>query len=130
MHRGEGRVLVMDDEKTMRDLFIAVLTSFGYSVETAADGEVALDLFARAKEAGRPFRAVLLDLTVAGGMGGKEAAQKLRSLNGHVPLFVTSGYAEDPVMADPPAYAFTASLRKPFAKADVAELFERHVSPH
>ena len=128
-HRGEGRVLVMDDEQAMQDVFIAMLTSFGYSVQTAADGSVALDLYARAKRVGHTFRAVLLDLTVVGGMGGIETAQRLRSLNSHIPLFVTSGYAEDPVMADPAAYAFTASLRKPFAKKDLAELFERHMPP-
>jgi CheY-like chemotaxis protein len=60
-------------------------------------------------------------------MGGKEVALALRALDSDVPLFVTSGYAEAPVMADPAAHGFQASLRKPFARAELAELFEGHV---
>jgi CheY-like chemotaxis protein len=88
-----------------------------------------VDLFAEQCEAGHPFCAAILDLTVAGGMGGKEAAQALRALDSEVPLFVTSGYAEDPVMQKPTAHGFTASLRKPFAMSDLSALFDKHVLP-
>jgi len=125
--RGGGRVLVMDDEKAVLHIFEGMLTSLGYSVETVADGKAALEIFASQRKAGRPFCAVVLDLTIPGGMGGKEAAQALRALDSDVPLFVTSGYAEDPVMADPAAHGFQASLRKPFARAELAELLEGHV---
>ncbi len=104
-----------------------MLTSLGYSVETVADGNSAMEVFAKEREAGRPFCAVLLDLTIPGGMGGKEAAQELRALDSNVPLFVTSGYAEDPVMADPAANGFQASLRKPFARSELSELLARHL---
>jgi len=130
IHRGEGRVLVMDDEKAMLDVFVAMLASMGYSVETAGDGGDAVELFAKQNESGQRFRAVLLDLTVAGGTGGREAAQALRTLDSSIPLFVTSGYAEDPVMADPASYGFKASLRKPFLRSDLSDLFEKHVLPH
>jgi CheY-like chemotaxis protein len=106
-----------------------MLAAFGYAVKAVADGGAAVDLFAKQREAGHPFRAVILDLTVAGGMGGKEAAQALRALDSNIPLFVTSGYAEDPIMQDPTAHGFRASLRKPFAMSDLSELFERHVRP-
>jgi CheY-like chemotaxis protein len=93
------------------------------------DGGAVVELFAKQSESAQRFRAVLLDLTVPGAMGGKEAAQALRTLDSSVPLFVTSGYAEDPVMQEPSAHGFKASLRKPFAISDVSELFEKHVLP-
>jgi PAS domain S-box-containing protein len=129
MHRGEGAVLVMDDDKTVRKVLASMLASFGYTVETVGDGGAVVELFAKQSESAQRFRAVLLDLTVPGAMGGKEAAQALRTLDSSVPLFVTSGYAEDPVMQDPSAHGFKASLRKPFAISDVSELFEKHVLP-
>jgi PAS domain S-box-containing protein len=129
MHRGEGTVLVMDDDKTVRKVLSSMLATFGYSVQTVGDGGAALELFAKQSGSGQHFRAVLLDLTVAGGMGGKEAAQILRTMDSNVPLFVTSGYAEDPVMENPAAHGFKASLRKPFAMSDLSELFEKHVPP-
>ena len=126
-HRGSGRVLVMDDERSIRDVLSASLTSLGYSVETVGDGCAAVEMFAQESRAGRPFSAVLLDLTVPGGLGGKEAAPALRALDPSASLFVTSGYAEDPVMANPVDYGFTASLRKPFAKSELAQLLGRHL---
>jgi CheY-like chemotaxis protein len=77
--------MVMDDEKAMRDIFAAMLTSLGYAVETAGDGVAAVELFAKQSESGQRFHAVLLDLTVAGGMGGKETAQELQRLDSGIP---------------------------------------------
>jgi PAS domain S-box/PAS domain S-box/PAS domain S-box len=124
---GGGRVLVMDDEKAVLHIFVGMLTSLGYSVETVADGDAAVELFASERKAGRPFCAAILDLTIPGGMGGQEAGQALRALDGDVQLFVTSGYAEDPAMAAPAAHGFRASLRKPFSRAELSELLEVHV---
>jgi CheY-like chemotaxis protein len=125
-HRGSGRVLVMDDERAIRDVFSAMLTALGYSVETVVDGSVAVRIFADAYKAGRPFSAAILDLTVPGGMGGSEAALALRAMDSDVALFVTSGYAEDPVMAKPTDFGFNASLRKPFEKSELSELLEKY----
>jgi PAS domain S-box-containing protein len=129
MHRGEGVVLVMDDDLSVQKVLSSMLAAFGYAVKTVADGGAAVDFFTKQSEAGHAFRAVLLDLTVVGGMGGREAAQALRALDRNVPLFVTSGYAEDPVIQAPAAHGFNASLRKPFAMSDLSELFEKHVRP-
>jgi PAS domain S-box-containing protein len=126
-HRGVGRVLVMDDDGAVRDVLSAMLKSLGYAVEAVSDGGVAVAAFAREAEASRPFCAALLDLTIPGGLGGKDAAQEIRALDSDVPLFVTSGYAEDPVMADPTAYGFKASLRKPFVRSELSELLERYL---
>jgi CheY-like chemotaxis protein len=128
-HRGTGRILVMDDERSLRDVLAAMLTSLGYAVETVSDGGAAVEAFSKERKAGRSFCAALLDLTVPGGLGGKEAAQELLALDSGVSLFVTSGYAEDPVMANPAAYGFKASLRKPFAKSELSQLLEKHVIP-
>jgi len=128
-HRGAGRILVMDDERSVRDVLSAMLTSLGYAVETVSDGGAAVEVFSKERKVGRSFCAALLDLTVPGGLGGKEAAQELLALDSGVSLFVTSGYAEDPVMANPAAYGFKASLRKPFAKSELSQLLEKHVIP-
>ena len=129
LHKGEGAVLVMDDDKAVQNVLRSMLAALGYSVETVGDGRAAMRLFAKHSDSGQRFRAVLLDLTVVGGMGGREAAQALRVLDGGVPLFVTSGYAEDPVMEDPVVHGFRASLRKPFTIAELSELFEKYVAP-
>ena len=71
---------------------------------------------------GWPYLAVILDLTVPGGMGGQEAARIIRQRDPALPLFVSSGYAEDPVIAEPGRYGFTGSLRKPFSVAELAKL--------
>ena len=117
----------MDDERPVREILAATLTSMGYSVDTVADGRAAVELFGQERKAGRPFCAALLDLTIPGGMGGKEAAKELRVLDSSVPLFVTSGYAEDPVMANPADYGFMASLRKPFTKSELAKLLDEQL---
>ena len=69
----------------------------------------------------------MLDLTIPGGMGGREVAEELRKLDKEIPLFVSSGYAVDPVMANPEQYAITASIRKPFTRAELTELLAKHI---
>ena len=123
----KGHYIDANARAGMREISAAMLASLGYTVETAGDGGAAVELFAKQSESGQRFCAVLLDLTVAGGMGGKETAQELRRLDSGIPLFVTSGYAEDPVMANPAAYGFKGSLRKPFVKSDLSELLEEHL---
>ena len=81
MQTGTGRLLVMDDDEALRVLFKAVLTSLGYDVQAAADGAEAVALYETAKATDKAFDAVILDLTVTGGMGGLEAADKLKELD-------------------------------------------------
>ena len=126
IQRGHGMVLVMDDEPVVRKVLATMLTSLGYSVECVEHGEAVVETFSREKRDGHSFRAVILDLTVRGGMGGKDAARALRALDQEVPLFVTSGYAEDPVMANPKLHGFTASLCKPFVRAELSAFIEYH----
>lgn len=125
--RGHGRILVMDDEPLIRDLAAEILTRAGYTVSTAASGADAIAQCKDASARGKPFDAAILDLTVPGAMGGREAAVRLRELHPGILLFASSGYSEDPVMSDPARYGFTDSIRKPYHAADLAELPARHI---
>ncbi len=126
-HRGEGTFLVMDDDPDVRTTVQEMLRSFGYSPVPAANGAEAIAYFAAERAAGRSLAGMVFDLTIPGGMGGKEAVGAIRQLCSQVPVFVASGYAEDPVMANPRAYGFTASIRKPFLRADLARLLNAHL---
>jgi PAS domain S-box-containing protein len=126
-HVGTGRILVLDDEAPLRELISLMLQSFGYSVVDKENGKDALSAFLKAKSDNNPFKAVILDLTIPGGMGGKEVAEEIRKIDKKVPLFVASGYAADPIMAQPGDYGFTASISKPFKMAELMEMLEKHM---
>ena len=122
---GTERLLVMDDEEALRNLVATVLTTLGYEVQTAGDGAEAIVLFENAKACGRGFDAVLLDLTVSGGMGGLEAAARLKELDSSVKLIVSSGYSDAPVLSDLRKYGFDDSIPKPWTVARVSEVVRR-----
>jgi len=113
-YRGSGKVLLMDDEGFIKDVAGRMLKHLGYSVETVAEGLAAVALFRQAREKGEPFDAVILDLTVPGGMGGVETVAKLREIDPGVRAIASSGYSVDPVMARPHDYGFSSMLVKPF----------------
>jgi PAS domain S-box-containing protein len=116
-----GRVLVMDDDPLVRDVAAAMIASLGHEVAAAANGEEAVELFARARAAGRPFDVVVLDLTVKHGMGGEEALGRLLALDPLTKAVVSTGYADAPVAADYRAHGFAARLNKPYQLADLRE---------
>ena len=122
--KGRGRILVMDDEQSIRRMVEDALTQFGYEVSVVEDGQAAIDLFSEAQTSRKAFDAVLLDLTIPGGMGGKEAIQHLRRLDPYVKAIVTSGYSDDPIMSDFQAYGFQAILVKPYKIVDLAKTLE------
>ncbi len=122
---GTGRILVMDDEDAIRMLAVRMLERSGYQVAGARDGAEAIALFEDAKASGRGFDAVLLDLTVPGGMGGKDAAVRLRAIDPSVRLIVSSGYSDDPVMAEFQKYGFDAVLGKPWTVTQLSQIFTR-----
>jgi PAS domain S-box-containing protein len=126
-HSGKGRILVMDDDAAIRLLLSKTLESLGYSVICKEDGRSTLDCFKEEAEKGMPPSAVMLDLTIPGGMGGKEVAEGIRKLNKEIPIFVSSGYAEDPLIANPMSYGITASLSKPFRRVELVEMLEKHM---
>ncbi|MBI4978481.1 MAG: PAS domain S-box protein [Spirochaetes bacterium] len=121
-HTGSGTFVVMDDEEIMRSTIGDMLTSFGYTVVCKENGKDAVDFLAAETEAGRTVAGMIFDLTVPGGMGGKDAVALIRKLNAAVPVFAASGYADDPAMQHPSAYGFTASICKPFRKSDLEKM--------
>ena len=129
MQSGTERLLVMDDEEALSKLLKSVLTKLGYEVETARDGAEAIALVENAKASGRSFDAVLLDLTVRGGMGGAEAAVRLKALDPSLKLIVSSGYSDAPVMSDFRKYGFDDVIPKPWVIAEVSEVFRRVLVP-
>jgi CheY-like chemotaxis protein len=111
---GAGRVLVMDDEAMVVRMAEKVLHSAGYQTQGAANGDVALAAYREAFEHGQRFDVVILDLTVPGGMGGREAAERILAIDPAARLMVSSGYSEDAVMANFRRHGFCAVLPKPY----------------
>ena len=126
-HKGSGTFLVMDDEEAVRDVSKKMLEACGYTVVLKEDGAAAIAFVKGELEANRTFAGMLFDLTIPGGMGGKEAIEEIRNVSSEVPVFVASGYSEDPIMANPEQYGFTASISKPFMKADLYALLNKHL---
>jgi len=118
---GSGRVLVMDDDDVVSRAAVRILTTLGYTCDVAPDGHRALALYETARVSGRPFDAMIMDLTIPSGMGGEEALQKLRSVDPDARATVSSGYSNDPVMADHARYGFDGILVKPYTVVAVAE---------
>jgi len=119
------RILVMDDEDAVRRLVTRLLEPFGYEVVEVRDGEEAVARYAEARDLGRPFAAVLMDLTIPGAMGGLEALGRLRQLDPTVVAIVSSGYSNDPVMARWAEHGFRAVLAKPYVANDLRDTLRR-----
>ncbi|MEA3333498.1 MAG: response regulator [Pseudomonadota bacterium] len=109
----------MDDEEMVRDLVQRQLSALGHEAVLVAGGEQAINKYQELQDRGTPVDLVIMDLTIPGGIGGQEAAQRLLQLDPNAKLIVASGYSNDPVMAGYRQYGFYAAVAKPF---DLAEL--------
>jgi len=118
---GKGRILVMDDEEIVRDVVGKMLTKLGYDVEFAKDGIEAIEMYIRAKEAGHPFNVIIMDLTIPGGMGGKETIKKIFEIDRNVKAIVSSGYSDDSIMSDFGKYGFSAVIAKPYLITELSK---------
>lgn len=122
---GQGLVLVMDDDEMVRRVAGSMLKHLGYEALPAAEGSEAVQHARTALAEGKQLRAAVLDLTVRGGEGGRDIVGPLRALLPSLPIIASSGYADDPIMAQPRAFGFSASLRKPFLLSDLGELLSQ-----
>lgn len=125
---GEGRVLVMDDEKHVRDTAASMLDGIGYKVVTAIDGAEAIEMYKEAMASGNPFDAIIMDLTIPGGMGGKEAIQKLMEIDPEVKAIVSSGYSGDPILANFSKHGFRGFIPKPYKMQELSEVLHRVIT--
>jgi len=125
---GRGRILVMDDEKMIRDFAIQVLNRIGYDAEVSKDGAEAIELYKKAKESEKPFDVVILDLTNQFGMGGKEAIQKLLQIDPDVRGIVSTGYSNDPVVTNFREYGFRCALTKPYTIDELSKALHEVIS--
>ncbi|HBU05096.1 MAG TPA: hypothetical protein DEA95_00420 [Nitrospiraceae bacterium] len=118
---GKGKILVMDDDDMVRDVAGAILRSLGYKVEFAKDGTEAIELYQKAIISGESFDVVIMDLTIPGGMGGKDAIKKLLNIDLQVKAVVSSGYSNDPIMSNYKAHGFSAVISKPYNVIDMSK---------
>ncbi|MDZ7860767.1 MAG: PAS domain S-box protein [Candidatus Krumholzibacteriota bacterium] len=114
-----GEVLLMDDEKAVREVSARMLKAIGYNTDLAVNGEEALEKYISALKKGNPFDVVIADLTVPGGMGGKELSEKILTADPNAKVIVISGYSTDPVMAGYTDYGFAGRIVKPFEIKDL-----------
>jgi CheY-like chemotaxis protein len=121
---GTHRVLVMDDEEIVRGLAKAILEQLGYRADCVEDGSQATEAYLQAQKEQAPFAAVILDLTVPGGVGGKETIKMLKDVDPGVKAIVCSGYSTDPVLANYRSYGFQAVLCKPYRPHDLGRVLQ------
>ncbi len=122
---GNGRILIMDDEAMIRDLTYEIFSSLGFEVNVSSDGNEAIKLYKYAKESGNPYNLVIMDLTVPGGLGGKETMEKLLEIDPEVKAIVSSGYSTDPVMSNFAQYGFKGVITKPYNINRVVEVIQK-----
>jgi CheY-like chemotaxis protein len=115
----------MDDEEMVREVASRILNTMGFDVECSSDGSEAIALYVQAKKNGKPFGAVIMDLTVPGGMGGKEAIKRLREIDPQVKAIVSSGYSNDPIMANFTEFGFSGVVAKPYSIRTLGEMVKK-----
>jgi two-component system cell cycle sensor histidine kinase/response regulator CckA len=121
LNSGRGRILIMDDDARIREVAAQILDSIGYEVNTASDGTRTLQMYTEAMEKGEVYDAVVLDLTVPGQMGGRETVREILELDPQARVIVSSGYYNDPIMADYKEWGFKGVIPKPYGVKELSE---------
>jgi CheY-like chemotaxis protein len=130
MRHGAGYVIVMDDEEPVRKVCSEILTHLGYEVEIVADGASLVALYGERLAQGRRPHAVIVDLTIPGGMDGREAAQRILAIDHAARLLVSSGYCTDPVVSNYENYGFVGVVPKPYDIPEIAAVLARVTGGH
>lgn len=119
------KILVMDDEDMVGDIACQMLDYLGFDAVHVVDGQAAIKEFLVQKEKGTPFNAVIMDLTIPGGMGGKEAVHEILAIDSNAQVFVSSGYSTDPAMVNFRDFGFTGVIVKPFDLAAIQKILDQ-----
>lgn len=119
------RILVMDDESAIRELTSELLSTMGYEVTAVPDGSEAVRIYERAARKGENFRAVILDATVRGGLGGVETIERLRSIDPEVKAIICSGYSDEAALSEFLSYGFRGALPKPFTRRELSDALQK-----
>lgn len=118
---GNGRILVVDDEEMIRMLATEMLLNLGYDVEAVNDGIAAIELCMEAKQNGNSFDAIIMDLKIPMGMGGKEAVVEIARIDPRIKKIVSSGYSNDSIMANYEKYGFNGVIAKPYRIGELSQ---------
>ncbi len=124
-HQGTGKVLVMDDHEQILKISTTILEQMGYETMAVKDGTEAIEQYRQAHRSGEPFDLVILDLTVPGGLGGARVIPELLKIDPAVKAIVSSGYSNDPILANYKDYGFSGVLPKPFTTGQVAAVLNK-----
>jgi len=125
MRKGHGRILIMDDESFIRDVLGRLFTHFGYEVGYAKDGAEALIAYKGAADEDRPYHLVIMDLVIPGGMGGRETIRRLLDFDPSAKVIVSSGYSNDPIMANYKHYGFCEAVAKPYKNDELRTVVQK-----
>jgi nitrogen-specific signal transduction histidine kinase/ActR/RegA family two-component response regulator len=122
---GKGRILIMDDEDEIQEVLGKMLEHLGFEVDFASEGEKALSDYTDAFQQGSPYVATILDLTIPGGMGGKETLRQIKALHPEAAVIVSSGYSNDPVMGRFQEFGFSGVIAKPYNLLDLSKVLSQ-----
>ncbi len=120
-----GRILLMDDDEIVRETAGVMLDLLGYSVDFAMDGKSALEMYKKARSTNSPYDVVIMDLTIPGGRGGKDAIRDLLEFDPAAKAVVSSGYSNDAVMSNYAGYGFSGIIIKPYTMDELSEELQR-----
>lgn len=123
--REKGKILVMDDEEIIREISGEILAHLGYRAEFCTDGAEAIEKYKEARESGEPFDLILMDLTIPGGMGGKDAMKRILEIDPDAKGIVSSGYSSDPILARYDQYGFRGVMTKPYDMEEMERTLRR-----
>jgi two-component system, cell cycle sensor histidine kinase and response regulator CckA len=118
------KILIMDDEEIVGDIAKQMLAYLGYDVILVKDGTEAVSLYKSQLSHGEPFKAIIMDLTIPGGRGGKETIGEILAVDPGAKVVVSSGYTNDPIMVNYTEYGFSAAIAKPFDLQSLKQMLE------